>query len=100
MRRVPSIPEPPAHLSAESKGRWTEIVAAVEMEAEGLMLLQAALEQWDEYQRARAQLQRDGPTVTNTDSGVIRQHPAALVARDALKAFRLALKDLGIKDAQ
>lgn len=91
-------PEPPAHLSEESKRRWAEILAGWEMEAESLMLLQASLEQWDAYRVAQAVLAKDGPTVTNTDSGVIRQHPASLVARDALKAFRLCMKDLGLKD--
>jgi P27 family predicted phage terminase small subunit len=92
-------PAPPFHLTKGAKEKWKVIVAEWVLDAAGLMLLQGALEQWDAYQEARKILAKDGPVVRN-QSGMVRQHPASLVARDSLKGFRLTLKDLGLDQAE
>jgi len=90
------LPKPPKTLSREARKWWRRIVAEWEVEAEGLLLLQAALEQWDAYVGARDILAEDGPVVTNPDSGVQRVHPAAHVARDSLREFRQLWRQLGL----
>lgn len=91
------IPEPPAHLSRECQQRWIEIHEGWKIGPEARELLRGALEQWDQYQQAREVLRREGPTVTNEDSGHVSKHPAAQVAKEAFSAFRLAMKDLGLQ---
>ena len=94
----PELPPPPAHLSAEAQEMWQQIVRVWYVGPDGLQLLRAACEQWDSYQAARRVLAAEGPVVTNPQSGAVHRHPAAAVARDALLAFRLCLKDIGLAD--
>ncbi len=89
-------PRPPKHLSAGAKRMWRAIVAEWVLGPEALPLLQASLESWDLYQKARAQLAADGPTV-KSGRGMIRQHPAAKVANDALTQFRQAFRQLALQ---
>jgi P27 family predicted phage terminase small subunit len=91
------LPEAPAHLSAEARAMWTDITEEWVLGADGLPLLRAACEQWDAYQAARAVLAAEGPTVTTGEGGMVRAHPAAKVAHDALTQFRLALRQLGLE---
>ena len=90
------LPNPPKTLSREARRWWRRIVAEWHVEAEGLLLLQAALECWDRYVEARDLLAADGPVVTNPDSGVQRVHPASHVARDSLREFRQLWRQLGL----
>lgn len=90
-------PKPPGHLSPEAKCIWRDVAACWHLAPDGRELLRTALESWDTYQQARAVLQDEGPTVRNPDSGNVRRHPAHSVAKDALKSFRLCLKDIGLE---
>lgn len=90
------IPEPPSHLSDEAGEMWAEIVRQWVIGPEALPLLRAGLEQWDSYQAARAVLAEEGPTV-QTGKSMVRTHPAAGVAKDALREFRLCFKQLGLE---
>lgn len=88
-------PDPPSHLSEEAAALWRDIVDEWVLGPEALPLLRGALEQWDNYQRCRAQVAQDGPTFT-TESGMTRAHPAAKLALDSFAAFRMALRQLGL----
>jgi P27 family predicted phage terminase small subunit len=79
----------------KARKMWRDLNAGWVIGEEGLPLLQAGLEQWDAYQQARAQLAADGPTFTS--AGMIRVHPAAKVATDALREFRMCLRQLGLE---
>lgn len=91
------LPQPPAHLSPEAKSIWRDIASTWKLPPDARELVRTAMEQWDVYQEARQVLQEEGPTVTNPDSGNVRRHPAHSVAKDALKGFRMCLKDAGLE---
>lgn len=94
---VPDPPPPPDSLSAESRAIWTPIVAEWLIGPEALPLLRAGLEQWDLYQRARAVVASEGPTVVHPETGNVRAHPAAKLATDALREFRMCFRQLGLE---
>lgn len=93
---VVEIPPAPDHLSAEAAGMWREINDEWVLGPDSLPLLRAALESWDLYQRCRREVMKDGPTVS-TGNGMVRQHPAAKVAGDALREFRMCFRQLGLE---
>jgi P27 family predicted phage terminase small subunit len=95
--RVVDVPDAPAHLTGEARGMWDEIVTEWAIGADGLPLLRAALESWDLYQAARAQVAQDGPTVTTGEGGMVRQHPAVKTQMDALREFRMCFRQLGLE---
>lgn len=88
------LPDAPPHLSEESKQIWKEIHRRWVLDVDANLLLRGALESWDTYTVAQEILMKEGPTVQNRESGMVRVHPASLVARDSLKSFRLLMKDL------
>lgn len=89
------IPTPPKHLSREAKAMWREITGEWVLGVDALGILRGALESWDSYQQCRSQVAKDGPTF-KTETGMIRQHPAAKLALDSFAAFRQALRQLGL----
>lgn len=89
-------PQPPKHLSREARALWRSIVSEWVLGADSLPLLRGALESWDFYQSCRAEVARDGATF-KTESGQIRQHPAAKMGHDAFGAFRMAMRQLGLQ---
>jgi P27 family predicted phage terminase small subunit len=91
-----STPEPPAHLSDEAQAIWRDVCSEWELDAAGMPILRGGLESWDQYQRARAEVVRDGPTFT-AENGMIRAHPASKIALDNFNAFRQALRQLGLE---
>jgi P27 family predicted phage terminase small subunit len=96
LREVKS-PEAPAHLSDEARSMWDAIVGEWVLGPDALPLLRAALESWDLFQVCRAEISRDGPTVTNPDSGLMRQHPAVKTMEGALREFRQCFRQLGLE---
>lgn len=56
-------------------------------------VLRAAAEAWDRYHQAKAQIDKDGPTVADR-FGQLRVHPAHVVERDSRAAFLQALRQL------
>jgi P27 family predicted phage terminase small subunit len=90
-------PTAPPHLSEEAGAMWRSIVEGWVLGADALPLLRAACEQWDSYQAARAVLAAQGPTVATGDGGMVRVHPAAAVAKDALREFRMCFRQLGLE---
>lgn len=87
---------PPGHLSDMAADIWREVVARYLVEIEGLPLLEKALTQYDRARQARREIEENGLTWTNPDSGAVHVNPAVKVERDATKAFRLAWKELAL----
>lgn len=97
--RIVESPRAPKHLSAESRKLWNDVVKAWILGPDGLAILRGALESWDSYQACREEVKRDGQTF-RTDSGQIRQHPAAKLSADYFTAFRQAMRQLGLDPEQ
>lgn len=87
---------PPDHLSEKAAAIWREVVTTYVVEIEGLPLLEQALTQYDRAAQARREIEREGLTWTNPDSGAVHVNPAVKAERDATKAFRLAWKALDL----
>ena len=83
-------PSPPPHLSASARQWWQITVDRYILQEHHLRLLQLCCESWDEAQKAREQLAKDGLTVPGREGGV-RPHPCVGIERDA----RLAVARLG-----
>ena len=82
-------PPTPRHFSALAKSVWREVLEQWELDPTGLLLLRGGLEQFDVYTTARKELAQAASVTVTSDTGVVRQHPAAKVALDALSS-RLA----------
>lgn len=89
-------PPPPDGMSEDARGVWRAAVDIWVLGPEELLTLRGALESWDLYARARDRLSREG-TVVESDSGAVKRHPAAIVARDALRDYRAGMAELGIQ---
>ena len=85
---------PPKTLDTETRSMWREINKTHELNYEQMLVLKTALEQYQLYHRARAELEKDGLSVP-TPSG-IKAHPAAGIMKSARDGFLLAWKQLGI----
>ena len=90
-------PPAPRHLSKEARAMWRQITDVWAMDPAGEALLRGALEFWDTYQAARAELAAVGLTFTNANTGNISPHPLVKTAKDAFHAFRLTIKQLGLE---
>jgi len=84
-------PTPPDHLLHETKEWWRLI--APEIEPYQYRILQSACEAWDLYQRANAELAKNGLTYVDP-KGMHRANPTASIARDARTSFLRALSAL------
>src|SRR5947209_3483630 len=92
-------PAPPDHLSKRSKAWWREMVKTYELDdPPAKELLRRAAEAMDCADRARAQVEQDGPTF-RTRYGEIRPHPAVAMERDARIAIARLLRELRVLDA-
>jgi len=84
---------PPDHLQPATKVWWQSIVAKFELEKYQYAVLQSAAEAWDLYQRANAELAKNGLSYVDP-KGMIRANPAAAISRDARTSFLRALREL------
>lgn len=91
------VPEPPPGLSEQAAETWRAVLEDWVLSSEELLVLQGALESWDLYREARANLRESGPVSRNSDSGAVKRNPAALVARDALRDYRDGIRQLGLE---
>ena len=89
------VPDPPKHLSEEAKGMWRSLAGEWVLGFDALPLLQAAAEQWDAYQSHRQAVLKK-PTFTSK-TGNTRANPAHKMANDALREFRMCLRQLGLE---
>jgi P27 family predicted phage terminase small subunit len=88
--------KPPKDLSLEGKRLWAQIREQYEItDSTGLHYLTTGCRHFDRMRAAQAILKRDGPVVTDR-FGELRQHPAAVVERDASGAMIRAFKALNL----
>jgi P27 family predicted phage terminase small subunit len=85
---------PPAHLSPSARQWWRTTVDRYVLQEHHLRLLQLACEAWDEAQKAREQLAREGFT-TSSGHGV-RAHPCIAIERDARLAVARLVRELDL----
>ena len=89
-------PNPPSHLSQESREWWAALTAENDIsDAAGRLLLQTALESFDQMRRDQAVIASDGPTVMDR-WGQTKPHPLLTSVRDARSQMLLALKQLNL----
>ena len=88
---------PPRHLTKLTKGVWRDVLKTWDLDPTGLLLLRAGLEQYDTYQRARAELAKADALTVTSDTGVVRQHPAAKISLDALGESRQCFGQLALE---
>jgi P27 family predicted phage terminase small subunit len=93
--------KPPAHLTAEARRIWKQLVTEYDFETDGLLVLRVALESFDRLQTARRTLDKEGLTVkmpTQTGQRILK-HPALEVEKHARTGFLQAMRMLGIHNA-
>jgi P27 family predicted phage terminase small subunit len=95
-RRSKGLPKPPAHLSADAKKWWREVVETYELESQHLRLLALAAEAWDRCQQARRIVSKEGLVVRDRH-GTPKRHPAALAEENARLAFVRVLRELDLE---
>lgn len=98
----PPPPDAPETLSEEAASVWNDVVDRFEFSAEERLVLRGGLESWDIYRAARERLAEEGPVSRNPDSGAVKRNPSALVARDAFRDYRDALRhlELGLEELE
>jgi P27 family predicted phage terminase small subunit len=90
-----NAPPPPAHLSPSAANWWRSAVDRYVLEEHHLRLLQLACEAWDEAQKAREQLQKEGYTVPTRDGG-LRAHACVAIERDTRLACARLIRELDL----
>ncbi len=88
------LPPAPAHLTADGRHLWREVVAAYVLEPHHLAILAAACEAVDRQSEARARIAADGPYIEGRYG--MRAHPAIAVERDSRLALLRAVRELGL----
>lgn len=91
----PEMPDPPGHLSEESKEWWRKVLESYVLQDHHLRLLQAACESWDRAQHARRTIKREGSYFTDR-FGQPKAHPALVEERAARNEVRLFIRELGL----
>ena len=88
-------------MSAQSKKNvvvaTTAVLGLSVLVATAALLKNPLLEQYDLYQRARAALAKADAVTVTSGTGVVRQHPAAKIALDALGEARQCFRQLGLE---
>ena len=69
------------------------------LEAHQLYLLRAAAEAWDDYTKARTQIEAEGRTVPGRE-GIDRPHPLTNVARDCRAQFARIVEQLNLETGE
>jgi len=87
-------PQPPKHLSIASKRWFRAVVDEWQMSPSDIKVLVLACEALDAAEAARATLETEGKFYKDEIKGVIRAHPAVLVARDQAALASRLIKDL------
>lgn len=88
--------KPPKELSAEAKRQWLLIVEQFDIDdAAGALLLNQAMQAFDEVLMAKQILKKDGTVITDR-WGQRKQHPACLNLRDARNLMLRCLKQMNL----
>jgi hypothetical protein len=69
---------------------WAEVVGEYELEAEALLTLRAACENWDRAQQARELVNQDGLVLNG------KRHPAVDIEKQAYGLFLRSIRQLGL----
>jgi P27 family predicted phage terminase small subunit len=86
----------PKKLSPEAKRLWRSITEEFQVaDSAGMLLLQTALEAFDEMRQAQKILEVDGQVIEDRFKQK-KQHPAALCVRDARNLMLRSLKALNL----
>jgi phage terminase small subunit len=93
-RHKATDPKPPAHLTAETKAWWSEVVGAYRLEAHHLRILTLAGEAWDRCQEARKAIAKHGLTFQKHGQPTAR--PEVNIERDARVGFARLLRELAL----
>jgi len=87
--------QPPKHLSREAKGWWSRVTTDFSIEDEaGHLLLQTAMECFDEMRAAQALIAEDGYLIKHGTSKKL--NPAAGVAKDSRAHMLQCFKQLNL----
>jgi P27 family predicted phage terminase small subunit len=90
------LAKPPKALSPEAKTWWRKLVRDYAIDdSAGHLLLENALQAFDEMRSAQAILEKEGQ-VFRDRYGQPRQHPATLVVRDARNLMLRSLRALNL----
>src|SRR5262249_43522666 len=89
-----SLPRPPGHLSPSAAQWWTTTVEAYVLQEHHLRLLRLCCEAWDEAQKAREQLAREGLTVAGNDGP--RPHPCIAIGHSARLTVARLVRELDL----
>jgi P27 family predicted phage terminase small subunit len=95
-------PKPPTDLSREAKRLWQRLFDESDIDVVAEVLLDDLCRAWDRLQGARAILAKEGVVIVEKTGGGIekrRQHPAALIERDASARLMRAWRLLGYDQA-
>jgi len=87
-------PPPPRGLSTRARALWTKVVDGSTTSSRRALIAEA-LCALSEAEQARRVLKREGLTFT-TPSGMVRQHPAVQIEREARKEFRVIWRQLDL----
>jgi len=90
------LPAPPDHLTPATQAWWRSIVAAYELEAHHLKLLEAAADSWDRMVMARATLLAEGLTIETAHGR--RKHPCVGIEADNRSAFARLVRELDLDE--
>src|SRR5664279_5068224 len=85
-----SIQKAPPHLSQEMRRFWGTVIKEYELEAEALLTLRAACENWDRAQQARELVTKEGLVLGG------KRHPAVDIEKQAYGLFLRSVRALGL----
>jgi P27 family predicted phage terminase small subunit len=89
--------EPAAGLSKEARKKWLEMQEEYSItDGQGILLLDAMFEAWDQMADAQEKLKKEGSVTENPSTGYQRAHPAAGILKDARQAYLKALSMLNL----
>lgn len=91
------IPKAPQHLSNSSRNVWRQVFQKWEVDGPTALVLQTALEAFDEIQECRRIIAADGAVLTNPKTKAQRPNPAIAQMRSARAAFLQATKVLNLE---
>ena len=90
-----AVSKPPAHLSADTKTWWAEVVESYVLEDHHYRLLLGSCEAWDRAETARREVKKSGMFYEDR-FGAPKVHPGVDTERKSRDQFRLLLRELGL----
>ena len=93
-------PSPPTWLSREARAEWRRVVPGLQrldiVKPEDRAALATYCETWARFVDATRQVQRDGMTLVNPDSGRTYVHPCVQIANAAARQFLRYAQEFGL----